>query len=690
MVASKLHDNINYAEAKTIDPEDLGYSSAIYEIDLEGGHPFQFVLGKQKYTYSSKNILYYPIYLVRDDHIKAQIGVFELLANQAINVIDEDGDIDLASFGEPLWYSFFNPEFLEKAYANRKPVSKEPDQKESDQKEADQNESDQKEPDEQPEEIEEAIIEEPEEDDVMKLKVPDHIKKSKEAQTSIFSVDAHFKAPVSLKEETEEDARTKKLEFKASSKNNWIENFMHNKHYGIIETDPDGNCFFSTIVKAYKQIGQTTTVQKLRDVVASEVNDEIYSEHRTLYDGFKTQLDQVEKELQTISDTNALYKKRMKKNPDKSVHEAIISEMGALKEKYNTLKSEKIQIQQNIDDFVGYMNEIHSIDQFRDYIRTSKFWADTWALSTLERILKMKIIVLSSTAYEQGDYDGVLLCTEVNRKLLAEKSFTPNYYIMVAYNGNHYDLVTYYDKRILTFSEIPYDIKALIINKCLEKNAGIYHMIQDFKNMKSTLGLEEDAETSDDDDEDRDVHYDNTTVFMYHEKSDGAPKPGKGSNEKMNPSKAIQYTDLAKIKDWRRKLDDSWSSIVFELDNHKWASVEHYMQGAKFRKGFPDFYRLFALDSNSEFSKDPHMAKKIGNNEKIKGKDLRPKEVKVDADYELGRKDEERKLAVEAKFKQNPDMAALLKATHDAKLTHFVRRGSPEVDTTLMILRSSL
>jgi predicted NAD-dependent protein-ADP-ribosyltransferase YbiA (DUF1768 family) len=158
----------------------------------------------------------------------------------------------------------------------------------------------------------------------------------------------------------------------------------------------------------------------------------------------------------------------------------------------------------------------------------------------------------------------------------------------------------------------------------------------------------------------------------------------------MNPSKAIQYTDLAKIKDWRRKLDDSWSSIVFELDNHKWASVEHYMQGAKFRKGFPDFYRLFALDSNSEFSKDPHMAKKIGNNEKIKGKDLRPKEVKIDADYELGRKDEERKLAVEAKFKQNPDMAALLKATHDAKLTHFVRRGSPEVDTTLMILRSSL
>lgn len=681
MVASRLHDTINYAEAKTIDPEDLGYSSSIYEIDLEGGHPFQFVLGKQKYTYSSKNILYYPIYLVRDDNIKSQIGVFELLASQAINVIDEDGDIDLASFDEPLWYSFFTPDFLTKAYANDKHVLRvlEPEEKE-------EPESQQKEV----AEIQEAVIEEPEEDDVMKLKVPDHIKKSKEAQNSIFSVDAHFKAPVSLKEETEEDARTKKLEFKPSSKNNWIENFMHNNHYGIVETDPDGNCFFSTIVKAYKQIGQTTTVQKLRDAVALELNDEIYSEHRTLYDGFKNQLEIVNQELQTIADTNALYKKRMKKNPDKSVHEAIITEIGALNEKIKAFKTEKIQIQQNIDDLVGYMREIHSIDQFRDYIRTSKFWADTWTLSTLERILKMKIIVLSSSAYDQGDHDGVLLCTEVNRKLLAEKSFTPNYYIMVAYNGNHYDLVTYYDKRIFTFAEIPYDIKALIVNKCLEKNSGIYHMIQDFKNMKSTLGLEEDSDSDDEDDKERDFHYDKTTIFMYHEKSDGAPKPGKGSNETMNPSKAIQYTDLAKIKDWRRKLDDSWSSIVFEVDNHKWASVEHYMQGAKFRKGFPDFYRLFALDSNSEFSKDPHMAKKIGNNEKIKGKDLRPKEVKVDADYELGRKDDERKLAVEAKFKQNPDMAALLKATHDAKLTHFVRRGKPEVDTTLMMLRSAL
>ena len=680
MVASRLHDTINYVEKRVIDPEDLGYSSAIYEIDLEGGHPFQFVLGKQKYTYSSKNILYYPIYLVRDDNIKAQIGVFELLASQAINVIDEDGDIDLASFDEPLWYSFFTPDFLTKAYANDKHVLRVLEPEETEEPDSQQKEV---------EEIQEAVIEEPEEDDVMKLKVPDHIKKSKEEQNSIFLVDAHFKAPVSLKEETEEDARTKKLEFKPSSKNNWIENFMHNNHYGIVETDPDGNCFFSTIVKAYKQIGQTTTVQKLRDAVALELNDEIYSEHRTLYDGFKNQLDIVDKELQTIADTNALYKKRMKKNPDKSVHEAIITEIGALNEKIKAFKTEKIQIQQNIDDLVGYMREIHSIDQFRDYIRTSKFWADTWSLSTLERILKMKIIVLSSSAYDQGDHDGVLLCTEVNRKLLAEKSFTPNYYIMVVYNGNHYDLVTYYDKRIFTFAEIPYDIKALIVNKCLEKNSGIYHMIQDFKNMKSTLGLEEDSD-SEDEDEDRDIHYDKTTVFMYHEKSDGAPKPGKGSNEKMNPSKAIQYTDLAKIKDWRRKLDDSWSSIVFEVDNHKWASVEHYMQGAKFRKGFPDFYRLFALDSNSEFSKDPHMAKKIGNNEKIKGKDLRPKEVKVDADYELGRKEEERKLAVEAKFRQNPDMAALLKATHDAKLTHFVRRGKPEVDNTLMMLRSAL
>ena len=39
----------------------------------------------------------------------------------------------------------------------------------------------------------------------------------------------------------------------------------------------------------------------------------------------------------------------------------------------------------------------------------------------------------------------------------------PENYIMVSYTGNHYKLITYKDKALLKFSEMPYDIKMLII-----------------------------------------------------------------------------------------------------------------------------------------------------------------------------------------------------------------------------------
>jgi predicted NAD-dependent protein-ADP-ribosyltransferase YbiA (DUF1768 family) len=178
---------------------------------------------------------------------------------------------------------------------------------------------------------------------------------------------------------------------------------------------------------------------------------------------------------------------------------------------------------------------------------------------------------------------------------------------------------------------------------------------------------------------------------MFHEKSENSAKPGKGSGETISQSKMNDYVDLAKNKEWRRKLDDMWSSIVMEIDGKKWASVEHYLQHAKYKKGFPDFAMQFSIDANSEFSTDPVIAKYAGSDTgKYKNKILRPKNVKQDADYILGRGEEERMKALRAKFTQNEDMKQILLATKRAKLLHFSRREAPKVDALLMSIRKEL
>jgi predicted NAD-dependent protein-ADP-ribosyltransferase YbiA (DUF1768 family) len=345
------------------------------------------------------------------------------------------------------------------------------------------------------------------------------------------------------------------------------------------------------------------------------------------------------------------------------------------------------------------MQNIDTIEKFREYIQTTTYWADSWAISILEKTLLIKMIIFSELSYSEGALDSVMNCGEVDPEIQIANAFAPNFYIMTTYSGNHYRLISYKNKQILKYTEIPYHVKILIVNKCIEKNAGIYYLIQDFRNFKSTLGIEPDAgnPTVSDEDDYSDL-YDPEIVFMFHSKSEKTAKPGKGSNEKIPKSKSTEFIALGKTDDWRRKLDDSWDKAQFSIDSIRWASVEHYYQGSKFRKGFPDFYRQFSLDSDSEISKDVEMAKMAGSISgqfKKKGAKeaviLRPKSIVIDPDF-YGQKRNlvERELAVRTKFAQNEDLKQLLIATKKAKLIHFIRGDGYEPDTILMNARNSV
>ena len=97
------------------------------------------------------------------------------------------------------------------------------------------------------------------------------------------------------------------------------------------------------------------------------------------------------------------------------------------------------------------------------------------------------------------------------------------------------------------------------------------------------------------------------------------------------------------------------------------------------------------MDSDSEISKSPYMAKGAGGKTgKYKGKLVRPKDIHIDSDFFNGENVKAMKNALYAKFSQNDDLKNLLLATKNAKLVHFSRGSPPIVMVELMKVRKQL
>jgi hypothetical protein len=196
-----------------------------------------------------------------------------------------------------------------------------------------------------------------------------------------------------------------------------------------------------------------------------------------------------EKELKDMTKTISLLKKRLENSKNKKGSDEIVEQSKKILEEQKLLKVEKKGAKDLLDEF-DYMENLTTLEKFREFMLTRHYWADTWAISTIERLLNIKVVLLSEEAFKSGDLDSVMQCGQLNDVNLEEAgSFVPDYYIIACYTGNHYKLISYKEKHIFKFREIPYDVKIMIINKCLEKNSGPYYLIQDFRNMKTKLGL---------------------------------------------------------------------------------------------------------------------------------------------------------------------------------------------------------
>jgi predicted NAD-dependent protein-ADP-ribosyltransferase YbiA (DUF1768 family) len=690
MVESKINkENVKYNENSIIknEKDDLNHLSFVYETELYG-KDIEILLGKQNNVYLDKHgIIYFSVYLVINDLPRKRIGIFEIEANKLIESIDdEDGSMDL-SIGELLYFVHENElyEYFEKYDKTTNTNTNSAD----DEIDLDYEDLTSISPDSSDDSMEIFKVE------VDKNKIR---KTTSPSDKSIFE-EKEITSPLpTLQEENEETSKKEKEKYKENTNTTWIEKFSKNNNFGIIDNEGGGDCLFATIRDAFKQIGKITTVDKLRYQLSLELTDDIFDNYRSLYNAVSNDYKQIKKDLIEVQTTEKRLTKSIRESTDRNKSEQLNELKKKEEEKKKKLLKDKKLAKDLLKDFI-FMENIETVEDYKDYIRSSRFWGDTWTLSTLERLLNIKIIVLSEESYPDH-LDDVMQCGQINdSEVDALKRFQPDYYVMVSYTGDHYKLITYKEKQILSFKEIPYDIKMVIINKCLEKNAGPYYLIPDFKKFKERLGLDpNEGEKSNENDVIQKDLYNGDIVFMFHEKANNKPVAGLGNGEKMDLIQAIDpklgFKDLNGIHEWRRKLDDSYEA-PFNMDGMRWNTVTHYFLGSQFKKGFPDFYKEFSLDSNSDISKDLKKARAAGSESgKLDKKLIRDEKIKIDPDfYELGvepRHERERKHALEAKFTQNLDLLQTLMSTKNAKLMQFRRGKEPLVDELLMKVRKNI
>jgi hypothetical protein len=653
MQNSNINPSIKYIESSQIHSNDIGSKNIqVYEITLLNT-PIFICVGN--FNTDIENIIYSPIYLLSPKNFTVikQIGIFEFEPHEIDLFKTPEDTLLLENIKSPpkypIIYSFVTKELLEK-YSSSNSTTDNPPTSSDDPPIP---------PDDPPIPPDDPPI------------TPDDL--------DDFSI--------KMKPELNDGSLP------------WFAFFFNDVKFRLHSVPGDGDCFFASVSDAFATIGENRSIKELRTVLAENLTQEIYQ-------SYKDRQLEIENAIANTENENTILKKQIsdllktaKSASSNDTKIKIAEEIKVLKDQININKFQS-QIAPDLLAPFKWISNINSLAQMKEFVsKTSNevgfncYWADEVAISLLENTLNVKFIIVrdndsikdakpSANLHNMDPVDALEELNKLHRVILdcgerIEKDGkplstinSPDYYIILDHQGNHYELIKYENKGIFRYDELHDNIKNIIIQRCVELGkSSKYSQIPEFIKLAeefkannpppptiplgshdSSIDSQKSLTASINGLFDENIH------FLFY-KGSANRKPGEGTGEKIDipiPDRStFKELESDKFKDWRKKLSDTFedSKMYLDIDGKSYTSIQ-------------EFY--------------------------VKNK-LLPKD-KEKTPYDLDKTLVHRALLT--KFRDNNQEPLFLKdillATKNAKLLKYNRGQEPTVALDLMYLRKKL
>jgi len=224
--------------------------------------------------------------------------------------------------------------------------------------------------------------------------------------------------------------------------NNWI-TLNYTEGYEIYDVPPDGNCFFYSFIEAFKfklPLEDKNNIKYIPDKILQvlksvmEVN-EIIPDDPLL-------------KLQEISNT-------LSSNMCSKYNFGVLSLRYILSLQVNQEYFDTYIFRFDDEDekAAAGIENVTTLDEFKKYILTDKYWADEWAISTFQKLFNIQFVIFDET-------DTRLLGCTLTGEIYSTASGIEILTIILNWTGqSHYQLVTYNNNALIEYSNLPIIIK---------------------------------------------------------------------------------------------------------------------------------------------------------------------------------------------------------------------------------------